>query len=558
MSFIIVDFGSQYTHLITKMLNYKLGVSSVLIPYTYVDETQLLDNVKGVILSGGPKNVNDIKDVEASKLNLWFQKVLYANIPVLGICFGHQWLAKYFGGSVEKATNGEFGNTEINTNFGKLRMDESDSLATNENPGQVWMSHQDQIVKVPDNFVVVGSTTNCPNAIIVNHKLNVFGVQYHPEVDNTDSKNGIELFEYFVYNVCCAVKSDLPIIPFIIEQTKQETLRQLSSNDNGSNDDGSNDDGSNDGSNDSLVLLALSGGVDSTVLCKLLYTVIPERVYCVFVNNGLMRKGEVKEICDRFAFLGNRFVCYNAKRQFLNALHGVSEPEQKRKIIGGLFIDVFDEITNNETQKLQRKVNGINGEIEWLAQGTIYPDIIESSGLNGTAQVIKSHHNVGGLPERLQLRLLEPFKYLFKDQVRKIGEGLGLDQETINRHPFPGPGLGIRVLGEVKPELLKIVKQADKIYIDALKREGFYYKTSQAYAAILPIKTVGVVGDNRRYQWTIMLRAVTSNDFMTATATDLGMPFLTSVATEIINKCPGVSRVLFDVTSKPPGTVECE
>ena len=514
MSILIVDFGSQYTHLISRCLSARIGVSTVLVPYLEVRQTMHFENIKGIVLSGGPKSVNELHSNQ--DLKDWFTiEILQKHIPVLGICFGLQWLANYFGGndSVDRAESGEFGSTELFT---------SDSWLIQESLSIVWMSHQDNVTSMPEEFQVTGWTKTCPFAMVENMQRQIFGCQFHPEVEHT--KHGQEIYRKFAIDVCgCPVITQQDALEII----KLEVHNQLVC-------------GQDAGGK---ILLALSGGVDSTVLCYLFERLLPNRVVCVFVNNGLLRKGEAKAIRQRFAFLGDRFICIDAKAKFIGSLVGVSDPETKRKIIGKCFVECFQ---------------NIQMEFEWLAQGTIYPDVIESCGLNGTAKVIKSHHNVGGLPATLKLKLLEPLKFLFKDQVRDIGTTLGISPEFVHRHPFPGPGLGIRVVGEVTKDLLKIVKQADKIFLDLLHTNGLYYETSQAYAALLPVKTVGVVGDNRRYGYIITLRAVKTGDFMTASVSDFGLPFLSQVATNIINSCPDVARVVYDVTTKPPGTIEME
>lgn len=547
---LIVDFGSQYTHLMTKRLNFELGVKSELVLYTQIQsvtETSL-SNVAGVILSGGPQTASDLDPNGAASLHAWFASVLSRRIPVLGVCFGMQWICEYFGGKVEPGLTGEFGKAELI--FERLeRTDRDDPVVyvgdtapsivgtallpmlplMGISSTQVWMSHQDKITRLPDSFRCIAKTKDCPYAFIEHsdHNLPIYGVQFHPEVEHT--QYGIYYYKGFLS--ICGLRADYNAVnQNLVAQVKSEIKKQLSDS-------------------TGHVLLALSGGVDSSVLCAALQATVPDRLLCVFINHGLLRAGEADEICKRYRHLGNQFVCYDASYAFFVALAGVTEPEQKRKIIGRMFIESFEKVVRTHFQ---------NYNVEWLAQGTIYPDVIESSGLGGTAKVIKSHHNVGGLPERMQLKLLEPMKYLFKDQVRVIGTELGLPENVINRHPFPGPGLGIRVVGEVTPQLVEIVQKADKIFLDHLHATGEYKKTSQAYAALLPVKTVGVVGDNRRWGWTIVLRAVITNDFMTAEISHLDYKLLETVATEIVNQCVNVSRVLYDITSKPPGTIEME
>ena len=529
---LIVDFGSQYTHLITKCLNYKLSVETCIIPYTQIKsvlEKQTTFPFRGVILSGGPKNANDINEEDQKHLEEFISTLILGEVPILGICFGFQWIAKYFGATVEESPIGEFGDAILN-------LTNDQTLFPKKYCGdlqKVWMSHQDQVTKILNEEVlkVTGSTATCKIAMFECQSLNVYGCQFHPEVDHTT--DGLEIYRNFTIDICkCKPQIEDSLNSKLLQTINDETNSQLlNGNDQGG-----------------TILVAVSGGVDSTILSYILNEKYSERVVCVFINNGLMRKGEVKEITERFAPFGERFICVNAKNEFLTALTGVSDPEVKRKIIGKQFIDVFQAHVKND----KRLHN-----VEWLAQGTIYPDVIESCGINKTSKTIKSHHNLS-LPDTLHLKILEPLKYLFKDQVRDIGTSLKLEHDVIHRHPFPGPGLGIRILGEVKKEYIKILKKADKIFIDSLREHNLYYSTSQAYAALFPVKTVGVVGDNRRYGWTIVLRAITSGDFMTATVSDLPLSFLTKVSTHIVNECSEVGRVLFDITSKPPATVEME
>jgi len=527
---LIVDFGSQYTHLITKCLNYKLSIETQIIPYTQINrvlEKRTTFPFRGVILSGGPKNANDIDEEDQKNLEKFISTIIL-HTPILGICFGFQWIAKYFGATVEQSPIGEFGDAT-------LHLTDDQTLFSKEYCGnlvKVWMSHQDQVTKLLNDELlkVTGSTSTCKIAMFECEELKIYGCQFHPEVDHTT--DGLEIYRNFAINLCKCEPSPEEVNSKLLHTIYDETNKQLL---NGNDKKGT-------------LLVAVSGGVDSTILSYILNEKYPDRVMCVFINNGLMRKGEVKEITKRFASFGERFICINAKNEFLTALEGVSDPELKRKIIGKQFIDVFQSHVKNDARL---------HSVEWLAQGTIYPDVIESCGMNKTSKTIKSHHNLS-LPDTLHLKVLEPLKYLFKDQVRDIGTSLGLPYDVIHRHPFPGPGLGIRILGEVKKEYIKILKKADKIFIDSLREDNLYYNTSQAYAALFPVKTVGVVGDNRRYGWTIVLRAITSGDFMTATVSDLPLSFLTKVSTLIVNQCSEVGRVLFDITSKPPATVEME
>ena len=537
MSILIVDFGSQYTHLITKCINYKLCVPAQLIPFTKIDSyTAVAVDLQGVIFSGGPRNVNEISEEQYSILCNFIDSLLKNKIPILGICFGLQLLAKYFGGTVQQGESGEFGNA-------KLHLTILQTLFHNNCSNKditVWMSHQDKVKSLPEKiFNVTGYTENCEIAMIESKELNVYGCQFHPEVDNTE--HGLDIYRKFIIDIC---KCQQVLNNNLIQNVYNEIVLQLEQG---------NDQGGK-------ILIAVSGGVDSTILTHLLNNKYPNRIICVFINHGLMRKNEPKEIRKHFEFLsgndnnsgdkdsGKRFYCVDAKQEFFEALSGITDPEQKRKVIGKMFIESFQNWATTQSKLFT---------IEWLAQGTIYPDVIESCGINKTSQVIKSHHNLS-LPDTLNLKVLEPLKFLFKDQVRSIGEQLKLDHKLIYRHPFPGPGLGIRIVGEVRKDLSRILKKADKIFIDSLIDNQLYYSTSQAFASLFPVKTVGVVGDNRRYGWTIVLRAVTSGDFMTATVSDLELEFLTRVATRIVNECQEVGRVLFDITSKPPGTIEME
>lgn len=510
---LIVDFGSQYTHLITSTLEYEIGVMCDLLPYTKVDKQKITsyENLNGIILSGGPRSLTDF---DLTQLN-WLDDI---EVPVLGICFGLQLLTQFFGGKVVTHSQGEFGKAT-------LALEKLDSHLLNNVvlPSTVWMSHNDIAETLPEGFDSYASTSVTANAIIENQERRMYAVQFHPEVKHT--RNGKKILRNFVKRICkCKVEKKKNVYNQVAKMISdiQETV------------------------GDKHVLLALSGGVDSSVLCKLLHMAIPNQLWCVYVDHGMMRKGETEEIRERFKFLNNLIVCEESHR-YLTKLKGVSDPEEKRKIIGNTFIEVFyDALKNMKEQP------------EYLAQGTIYPDIIESCGVNNTAKVIKSHHNVGGLPDKLHLKLLEPFRFLFKNQIKKIGEFLGVTEDVIQRHPFPGPGLGIRILGEVKEEYIKILQEADSIFIKKLKDADMYNSISQAYVGFLPVKTVGVVGDNRRYGYTVVLRAVQTEDYMTANIYEFPEHFLSEVSTEIVNKCSEISRVFYDVTTKPPSTIELE
>ena len=520
---LIVDFGSQYTHVIVSLLQYKIGVSVKLIPYPQCTKEYIEDvNPKCVILSGGPQSVyegNVYENMETIKG--WLEHIINLKTPIMGVCFGLQLLVSYFGGKVEKSTlGGEFAKASLCQTIGAKG--NSVLLRNISMPNIVWMSHMDVATDVPINFETYGYTTVTKHAVIEDQKNNVFAVQYHPEVK--DTKSGKKMYRNFLSYCGCKFNKRENVLNQLTEM-KQKVLSDVKE--------------------DEVVLIAVSGGVDSSVLCEFISSILPNNTISVFVDHGMMRKGEVKEICDRFQHVKG-FKCIDASELFLKNLEGVTEPEKKRKIIGKTFIDVFE----NEVKS--------NSKIRILAQGTIYPDVIESCGLNNTAKAIKLHHNVGGLPERLNLRLLEPFKYLFKDQIREIGKYLNVNMESLKRHPFPGPGLGIRIMGEITKEFIDITQRADEIFTSELRLNNLYDDVSQAYAGFFPIKTVGVVGDNPRYGYTIVLRAVKTIDFMTARPYEFPNGFLEDVSTKIINHIDSVSRVFYDVTSKPPATIELE
>lgn len=501
---IILDFGSQTTQLIGRRIR-DLNVYCEIVPYNkfpFGDES-----VKGVILSGSPFSVND---ADAFKPDL---SQIRGKFPVLGICYGAQYLAYTSGGSVEKGNSREYGRahlTKINT---------KEPLFDGIGEGtQVWMSHGDTITKLPDNFEIIASTAD---VAVASYKINgeqTWAVQYHPEVFHTT--DGTQLLGNFL-NIC-KMKRDWSPASFI-DTTVAELKQQLG---------------------DDKVILALSGGVDSSVTAVLLNRAIGKNLTCVFVDHGLLRKNEFENVLKDYEHLGLNVIGVNAKDRFYKALAGVTDPEQKRKIIGKGFIDVFDE----EAHKLK--------DIKWLGQGTIYPDIIESLSITG--HVIKSHHNVGGLPEKMNLKLVEPLRLLFKDEVRRVGLELGMKENLIKRHPFPGPGLGIRILGDITPEKVEVLQNADDIYIKMLREYNLYDQVWQAGAILLPIRSVGVMGDERTYENTVALRAVTSKDAMTADWAHLPYEFLAKVSNEIINKVRGVNRVVYDISSKPPATIEWE
>lgn len=501
---IILDFGSQTTQLIGRRVR-ELNTYCEIVPYNkfpFGDKT-----VKAVILSGSPFSVND---ADAFKPDLC---KIRGNYPVLGICYGAQYLAYSSGGKVEKGDSCEYGRAHLN------RIHKNEPLFDGIAEGsQVWMSHGDTITKMPDSFEIIASTEDVPIAAYKINGEQTWAVQFHPEVFH--SKDGSLLLSNFL-NIC-GMKRDWSPASFI--ETTVADLKKLLGNDK--------------------VILALSGGVDSSVTAVLLNKAIGKNLTCVFVDHGLLRKNEFKNVLDDYEHLGLNVIGVDASKKFYAALAGVSDPEQKRKIIGKGFIDVFDE----EAHKLK--------DIKWLGQGTIYPDIIESLSITGT--VIKSHHNVGGLPEKMNLKLVEPLRLLFKDEVRRVGLELGMKEHLIKRHPFPGPGLGIRILGDITPEKVRILQDADEIYIRMLREWNLYDQVWQAGVILLPIKSVGVMGDERTYENTVALRAVTSTDAMTADWAHLPYEFMAKVSNEIINKVRGVNRVVYDISSKPPATIEWE
>ncbi|MCH2392755.1 MAG: glutamine-hydrolyzing GMP synthase, partial [Nitrospinales bacterium] len=468
---------------------------------------------------GGPESVHASESPKAAEFLYDF------GVPILGSCYGMQTMAKQFGGKVASSEKSEFGYAHVEvTGSNKLLSGIEDRFIDNRNPQlDVWMSHGDKVIEVPQEFSVVASTESAPIAAMCNETKGFYGIQFHPEVTHT--LQGLRILERFVHEICGC--ESLWTSTSIIEDSIS-TVRDKVGNDK--------------------VLLGLSGGVDSSVVAVLLHRAIGDQLTCVFVDNGLLRLHEGDQVMATFAKnMGIEVVRVNAEDRFLNKLIGVEDPEEKRKIIGNTFIEVFDE----EATKIQ--------DVKWLAQGTIYPDVIESAGSKtGKAHVIKSHHNVGGLPDDMKLGLVEPLRELFKDEVRKIGLDLGLPYEAVNRHPFPGPGLGVRVLGEVKKEYCDILRQADAIFIEELRMAECYNKVSQAFAVFLPVKSVGVVGDARRYSYVITLRAVETIDFMTAQWARLSPELLETVSNRIMNEIAHVSRVTYDISSKPPATIEWE
>jgi GMP synthase (glutamine-hydrolysing) len=511
---LILDFGGQYTQLIARRVR-ECGVYSEILPWDVAEEDIRAFRPSGIVLSGGPESVNIDAPPRVSAA------VFELGVPVLGICYGMQTMAAELGGKVEASAHREFGYAEIQPRdsklFGGLSDDDNATLL------KVWMSHGDRVEAVPDGFIVTASSPNTPLAAMEDPRRHYYGVQFHPEVTHTPQ--GQKMIERFVLDICNCSGDWTPgnIVADSIEKVREQV-------------------------GEGKVLLGLSGGVDSSVVAALLHEAIGDQLVCVFVDHGLLRDDEGDQVMETFArHLGVNVIRVNAAEQFFAALKGVSDPEQKRKIIGAEFIRIFDE----EAHKLEG--------IEWLAQGTIYPDVIESAGSRtGKAHVIKSHHNVGGLPENMRMSLVEPLRELFKDEVRKIGVELGLPREMVYRHPFPGPGLGVRVLGEVKAEYVRLLQLADKIFIDELRRHDLYDQTSQAFAVFLPVRSVGVMGDGRRYDFVVALRAVETIDFMTARWARLPYEFLEHVSLRIINEVDGISRVTYDISGKPPATIEWE
>lgn len=501
---IILDFGSQTTQLIARRVR-ELNTYCEVYPYNKLPED--LSGVRGIILSGSPYSVYDSKAfrIELSELR--------GRLPLLGICYGAQSLVHQAGGKVEPCDSREYGRAHL------ALKQADDALLTGLQSGTtVWMSHGDTITSLPEGFEVIAGTEDVPNAAFRIRGEKTWGVQFHPEIYH--SEEGAKLLGNFLD--ICSMKRDWTPASFI-ETTVQELRKQLG---------------------DDKVILALSGGVDSSVVAVLLNKAIGRNLTCIFVDHGLLRKGEFERVLQDYEHLGLNVIGVNAKEKFFSALKGVTDPEQKRKIIGRGFIEVFDE----EARKLK--------DIKWLGQGTIYPDIIESLSITG--MVIKSHHNVGGLPERMNLRLVEPLRTLFKDEVRRVGLELGMMPHLIHRHPFPGPGLGIRILGEITEEKAAILQNADDIYMNLMREWGLYDQVWQAGAILLPVRSVGVMGDERTYEYTVALRAVTSMDAMSADWAHLPYDFLAKVSNEIINKVRGVNRVVYDISSKPPSTIEWE
>jgi GMP synthase (glutamine-hydrolysing) len=515
---LILDFGSQYTQLIARRVR-EAGVYCELHPWDMDPEAMRAFAPKGVILSGGPQSVHEAETPRADPL------VFDLGVPVLGICYGMQTMAAQLGGTVASASHREYGYAQVRARGHSRLLRDIEDHTSPQGYGllDVWMSHGDRVESLPAGFSVIAETDNAPLAGIADEVRGFYGVQFHPEV--TQTRQGQRILERFCHEICGCGNLWTPsnIIDDAIAQVREQV-------------------------GGDQVLLGLSGGVDSSVVAALLHRAIGDQLTCVFVDNGLLRLGEGDQVMATFArHMGVRVIRVDAEARFLGRLAGVDDPEQKRKIIGNTFIDVFDQ----EAGKLP--------SVRWLGQGTIYPDVIESAGAKtGKAKVIKSHHNVGGLPEHMSLGLVEPLRELFKDEVRKLGVELGLPAEMVYRHPFPGPGLGVRILGEVHKEYADTLRLADHIFIEELHRAELYDKVSQAFAVFLPVRSVGVVGDNRHYAHVIALRAVETIDFMTARWAHLPYDFLDLVSRRIVNEVPGVSRVVYDITGKPPGTIEWE
>ncbi|MGW8248434.1 MAG: glutamine-hydrolyzing GMP synthase [Acidiferrobacterales bacterium] len=514
---LILDFGSQYTQLLARRVR-EAGVYCELHPFDMSEQAIREFAPMGIILSGGPESVTEHETPRAA------QVVFDLGVPVLGICYGLQTMAAQLGGKVDTSAEREYGYAEVKVVGGKLLDDLHDRL-DRDNAGllDVWMSHGDKVTELPPGFEVMCATESAPLAGIADESRQYYGLQFHPEVTHT--RQGADILRRFVHEVCGCEGLWTP--GNIIDETVEAVRNQVGSDE---------------------VILGLSGGVDSSVVAALLHRAIGDQLTCIFVDNGLLRLHEGDEVMSTFKqHMGVRVIRVDASDRFLGALQGEADPEQKRKIIGRTFIEVFED----EAGKIKNA--------KWLAQGTIYPDVIESAGAkSGKAKVIKSHHNVGGIPEDMKLGLVEPLKELFKDEVRRIGTELGLPDRMVYRHPFPGPGLGVRILGEVKREYADILRQADAIYIEELHKHDLYDKVSQAFAVFLPVKSVGVVGDNRAYEYVIAIRAVETIDFMTATWAKLPYEVLEIVSLRIVNEVRGVSRVVYDITGKPPGTIEWE
>ncbi len=504
---LILDFGSQYTQLIARRIR-EINVYCEIYPFNHFPVPD--ESVKGVILSGSPFSV---ADKNSPKPDL---SGIKGKIPVLGVCYGAQLLVHNYGGEVKSSNTREYGRANL------ISLDGDDPFFKNINPGtQVWMSHGDTIEKLPVGYVVTGSTVDVNAGAYRIKGEPTWGIQFHPEVYHTTE--GLRMLTNFVAGICgCSCNWT----PDSFVETTVADLRKKLGNDR--------------------VILGLSGGVDSSVASLVLHRAIGTNLTCIFIDNGLLRKGEYEEVIESYNGMGLNVTGVRAADRFLDNLEGVSDPEKKRKIIGKVFVEVFDE----EARKVK--------EVKWLAQGTIYPDVIESVSVNGPSATIKSHHNVGGLPRKMHLKVIEPLRLLFKDEVRRVGKTVGLPDTILKRHPFPGPGLAIRLLGKITRDRLKILKDADQIFIEGLKKQGYYDSVWQAGVILLPVKSVGVMGDERTYENAVVLRAVVSTDGMTADFSHLPFDFLGAISNEIINKVKGINRVVYDISSKPPSTIEWE
>ena len=512
-SIVILDFGSQYTQLIARRIR-ELKVFSAVLPCT-----ASLDEIKsykpcGIILSGGPSSVYDPDAPPAD------ERVLALGLPVLGICYGLHFITQKLGGQIVPGPKREYGHAEIKVS-GQSQLFKDLPAEMN-----VWMSHGDEAKKLPPGFSVVAKSTSAL-AAMQDESRRIWAVQFHPEVHHT--KRGIDLLRNFVYNICGASGEWTP------QHFIDETIRQIRQT----------------VGEQGRAICGLSGGVDSAVAATLVDKAIGRRLICIFVNGGILRKNEFQKVQQSMRDkLGLNLVAVDASKQFLGKLAGVTDPEKKRKIIGNTFIEVFDQ----EAHRLEEKI----GKVEWLVQGTLYPDVIESRSVRGPSQTIKTHHNVGGLPEKMKLKLIEPLKDLFKDEVRRIGREMGMPEEILQRQPFPGPGLAVRILGEVTPERIALLQEADEIVVDEIRRAGLYTRIWQSFAVLLPVMSVGVMGDQRTYAYTCAIRAVHSEDGMTADWVPLPYEVLKKISNRIVNEVRGINRVVYDVTSKPPGTIEWE
>lgn len=504
---LIIDFGSQFTQLIARRLR-ELNVYCEIHPYNKIP--QLSPDIKGVILSGSPHSV---REENPPKPDL---SAIKGKLPLLGLCYGAQYLAHFYGGEVGKSNSREYGRAHLEIK--DLSAPVFKDVLTDS---VVWMSHADTILNIPSDFKIIASTHDVKVAAFAIEGEETYALQFHPEVYH--SAEGTKILKNFAYGIC-KCKGDWTPDSFV-DTTINDLKKQLG---------------------DEKVILGLSGGVDSSVAALLLHKAIGKNLHCIFVDNGLLRKNEFESVLDSYKHMGLNVKGVNAKNKFYEALNGVSDPEKKRKAIGKVFIDVFDEESKTVTNA------------KWLAQGTIYPDVIESVSVKGPSATIKSHHNVGGLPEYMKLKVVEPLRSLFKDEVRRVGRALGLDENILNRHPFPGPGLAIRILGEITEEKVRIIQEVDAIFIDGLKSHNLYKEVWQAGAIFLPIQSVGVMGDERTYESVVALRAVSSTDGMTADWCHLPYEFLAKVSSDIINKVKGVNRVVYDISSKPPATIEWE